>query len=63
MFKLGMLMYLCLAIFLLLAIGWVWNIVLLVNLPMHALTHEIVIRGLGVVLAPLGGVLGFVGSF
>lgn len=41
------------------AVGWVLNIVKLV--PMEGATGMLVLRGAGVVLAPLGAVLGYCG--
>lgn len=41
------------------AVGWVLNIVKLV--PMDGATGMLVLRGFGIVLAPLGAVLGYVG--
>ena len=40
-------------------IGWVLNIVKL--FPMEGATGMLVLRGVGVLIAPLGAVLGFIG--
>ncbi|QRF55756.1 hypothetical protein [Variovorax paradoxus] len=41
------------------AVGWVLNIVKLA--PMDGATGMLVLRGFGIVLAPLGAVLGYLG--
>lgn len=42
------------------AIGWVWNVVDFVNLDFEAPYKAEIIRGAGVVVAPVGGVLGYI---
>lgn len=41
------------------AIGWVWNIVKLVAVISDPLTAMVIVRAVGVFFAPLGAVLGF----
>ena len=41
-----------------LAFGWVWNIVKMVGMEMP-LTGMFILRVIGIFLAPLGGVLGY----
>lgn len=53
----GMLIWL--ALFLMLAIGWVMNIVTIAHSNFSDLTGMLVLRTIGVFFAPLGGVLGW----
>lgn len=39
--------------------GWINNIVILVNTPLDPLTMEIVLRLVGILMVPLGMVMGF----
>ena len=41
-------------------VGWVWNIVRMVGYIGDPLTVEFAIRAVGVFLAPLGAVLGYI---
>jgi competence protein ComGC len=40
-------------------IGWVWNIIKLVHVISDPLTGMTVLRGVGIIVAPLGAILGF----
>ncbi|MDP3972152.1 MAG: hypothetical protein Q8P61_04480 [Candidatus Nanopelagicales bacterium] len=40
-------------------VGWVWNIVKLAEMGVDPLTAMFVIRAIGIFVAPLGAVLGF----
>lgn len=44
-----------------LVIGWIMNIVKLFGLSFDTFSPELVIRIVGVVLAPIGGVVGWMG--
>jgi hypothetical protein len=44
-------------------VGWVANIVQLVHLPADPLTALFVIKAVGILVAPLGVVLGYIGFF
>lgn len=44
---------------LLLAGGWVWNVVKIINAGFDVMNGMLIARCIGVFLAPLGGVLGF----
>jgi hypothetical protein len=48
-----------LAIFLLGAVGWVWNIVKIIGTGFDVLTGMLIARCIGVFIAPLGAVLGY----
>lgn len=39
--------------------GWIANVVKLVHMDMGSITGMLVVRAIGVVMAPLGSVLGF----
>jgi hypothetical protein len=39
--------------------GWIWNIVKLYDLGLDPLTGEVVIRVVGIFVAPLGVVMGY----
>ena len=39
--------------------GWIWNIVKLSDLGLDPLTGEVVIRVVGIFVAPLGAVMGY----
>jgi len=39
--------------------GWIWNIVKLAGSDFAQITGMLVLRGLGVVMPPLGAVMGF----
>lgn len=41
------------------AVGWVWNIVKIVNHWAGPFTVELILRTVGVVIAPFGAVLGY----
>lgn len=40
-------------------IGWVWNIIKIIGLMGGDITTEIVVRCIGVFVAPLGAILGY----
>lgn len=40
--------------------GWVWNIIKLVGMTFTPVTIELILRICGVVLPPLGAVMGFI---
>ena len=48
-----------LAIVLLGAVGWVWNIVKIIGTGFDVFTGMLIVRCIGVVIAPLGAVLGY----
>lgn len=45
--------------FIVLLIGWIINIVKLIEMPFDPITVEMIIRLVGVVLAPLGAFMGY----
>lgn len=39
--------------------GWIWNIVKIINIGLNPITGMIILRVIGIPLAPLGVVLGY----
>jgi hypothetical protein len=40
-------------------VGWVWNIAKLISMEVLPLTTIFVVRAIGIIVAPLGAVMGF----
>ena len=40
--------------------GWIANIVKLVSMPLDSITGLLIVRAVGIFVAPLGSVLGFI---
>lgn len=47
------------AVFIVGAVGWIWNIVKLIGMTFDPITGMLVVRAVGIVFAPLGAVVGF----
>lgn len=47
-------------IFVLSLYGWLMNLIILWNMPLDPLTGQLIVRIIGIFVAPLGAVLGYV---